>query len=209
MKRAHAAVGLARGDGCGLVADAHGVFEGYASVFEREDQGRDVVQRGAFAASLARRGAGGVKMLFQHDPNQPIGRWLDLKEDARGLYVRGQLLSGVPKAHEVLTLMRAGVLDGLSIGFKVVRARRDRARSLRRLEVVDLWEISVVTFPMLDVARVSNVKRHKRRSARIKALLQPPKRDSMGGYLWCAANRGVPQFSQGTVKREGRGSTDA
>lgn len=135
-----------------------GGFEGYASLFGREDLGRDVVVRGAFAESLARRGARGVRMLFQHDPAQPIGVWDDLQEDAKGLYARGRLTADVAKAREVMALMKAGALDGLSIGFKVLKAKRDGRSGVRRLEKVDLWEISIVTFPMLPDARVASSK---------------------------------------------------
>lgn len=138
---------------------ADGVFEGYASLFGREDMGRDVVVRGAFAESLARRGAAGVRMLFQHDPSQPIGVWVDLQEDAKGLFVRGQLMREVARAREVMALMRAGAIDGLSIGFKAIEARRDARSGVRRLHRIDLWEISIVTFPMLPDARIANVKR--------------------------------------------------
>lgn len=138
---------------------ADGTFHGYASVFGKVDLGRDVVVPGAFADSLATRGAQGIKLLFQHDPNQPIGVWLELIEDARGLFARGRLMPEVTRAREVLSLMRAGALDGLSIGFRTVIGRRDPRTGVRRLEKIDLWEISVVTFPMLPEARVSAVKR--------------------------------------------------
>ena len=138
--------------------DAEGVFSGYASLFGEEDLGRDIVLPGAFAGSLKKRGADGIKMLFQHDPAQPIGVWKEIREDARGLFVRGQLMSEVAKAREVLALMRAGALDGLSIGFRTVRGRTEAAGGARRLTEVDLWEISVVTFPMLPDARVNSVK---------------------------------------------------
>ncbi|CCB65607.1 MULTISPECIES: HK97 family phage prohead protease [unclassified Hyphomicrobium] len=135
-----------------------GVFEGYASLFNREDLGHDVIAPGAFRDSLLNRGAARIKMLFQHDPGEPIGVWDEIREDARGLYVRGRLMTAVAKAREVFALMRAGALDGLSIGFKAVKARRDASTGVRRLEKVDLWEISVVTFPMLPGARVESVK---------------------------------------------------
>jgi HK97 family phage prohead protease len=135
-----------------------GACEGYASLFNREDLGHDVIAPGAFRESLKNRGAARIKMLFQHDPAEPIGVWDEIREDARGLYVRGRLMTAVAKAREVLALMRAGALDGLSIGFKAVKARRDAASGIRRLEKVDLWEISVVTFPMLPGARVEHVK---------------------------------------------------
>jgi len=97
-------------------------------------------------------------MLFQHDPNQPIGRWINIREDARGLFVRGQLTPGVGKSSEVLKLMRDGALDGLSIGFRTVRARKNAATGVRQILEADLWEISIVTFPMLPGARVERVK---------------------------------------------------
>jgi uncharacterized protein len=134
-----------------------GLFEGYASLFNKEDLGRDVVLPGAFRDSIRERGNSGVKMLFQHDPTQPIGIWLKVQEDARGLFVRGRLLSEIARAREVLAMMRSGAIDGLSIGFRMVKGARDR-HGVRRLEKIDLWEISVVTFPMQPEARVSAMK---------------------------------------------------
>lgn len=135
-----------------------GSFAGYASLFGSEDLSHDIVAPGAFRQSLARRGAAGVRMLFQHDAHQPIGVWTELREDGRGLYAKGQLTLEVAKAREVLSLMRAGALNGLSIGFKADRFRRDPRTGIRRLESVDLWEISVVTFPMLPGAVIERVK---------------------------------------------------
>jgi hypothetical protein len=139
-------------------AGLDGTFEGYASLFGRTDLGGDTVVPGAFRKSLAERGAAGIRMLFQHDPAMPIGVWLAIHEDARGLYCRGRLATEAAKAREVLALMRAGAVDGLSIGFRTVRAERDGRRPGRRLAEIDLWEISVVTFPMLPGARIAHVK---------------------------------------------------
>jgi HK97 family phage prohead protease len=144
--------------------EADGVFEGYASLFRVADLGKDVVEPGAFRDSLARRGAAGVKLLWQHDPAEPIGRWLDLREDGRGLRVLGRLSLAVGRAREIHALMHDGAVDGLSIGFRTERARTEPRTGLRRLEKVDLWEISLVTFPMLPQARVG----------RVKARLAPP-----------------------------------
>ncbi|MBD0415908.1 HK97 family phage prohead protease [Oryzicola mucosus] len=135
-----------------------GSFHGYASLFDKVDLGNDIVERGAFAKSLRTRGAGGIRMLFQHDPGEPIGTWTELREDERGLFVRGRLAAGVTRAREVLSLMRGGALDGLSIGFRTVKARKDAGSGVRRILEADLWEISVVTFPMLPDARVAAVK---------------------------------------------------
>ena len=98
-------------------------------------------------------------MLWQHEAGQPIGAWDDIGEDARGLRVKGRLNLDVAKAREVLSLMREGSVDGLSIGFRTERFVIDRKTGIRSLQKIDLWEISVVTFPMLPQARVSAVKR--------------------------------------------------
>lgn len=135
-----------------------GEFEGYASLFHREDLGRDIVMPGAFRETLRKRGIGGVKMLFQHDPNQPIGVWQRIYEDARGLFAKGRIMTELAKGREVLSMMRAGAINGLSIGFRTVNGHRDKRSGVRRLKIVDLWEISIVTFPMLPDARISAVK---------------------------------------------------
>jgi len=134
-----------------------GVFEGYASLFNVPDLGRDVVLEGAFRDSLRQRGARGIRMLFQHDPAEPIGVWSELGEDARGLFARGRLATDVGRAREILALVRAGAIDGLSIGFRAVSARREGKSGLRRLARIDLWEISIVTFPLLPGARITRV----------------------------------------------------
>lgn len=145
--------------------EADGSFSGYASLFGRVDLGRDVVERGAFARSLEKRGAAGIRMLFQHDPATPIGSWQEVREDARGLFVRGQLALDSARAREVHALMRGRALDGLSIGFRTVRARKEAKSGVRRILEADLWEISVVTFPMLPEARVDSVKGRVRRQS--------------------------------------------
>ncbi|WP_114213938.1 HK97 family phage prohead protease [Ochrobactrum sp. 3-3] len=135
-----------------------GSFSGYASVFGLPDLGNDVIERGAFSRSLAKGGVSGVRMLWQHDAAEPIGVWTAIREDARGLYVEGRLAKGVARARDALELMRGGGLDGLSIGFRTVKARKDARTGLRHIIEADLWEISVVTFPMLPQARVSSIK---------------------------------------------------
>jgi len=151
--RQHKRVDLALEDVSG-----DGSFSGYASLFGAVDLGRDVIEPGAFAASLKRRGASDVRMLYQHDPDQPIGRWLSIREDSRGLHVEGKLALGVARAREVHELMKSGALDGLSIGFQTLRARSEAKAGVRRILSADLWEISVVTFPMQPGARVTAVK---------------------------------------------------
>ena len=144
------------GQGAGLsVTDGH-VVAGYASVFGKKDQGGDVVQKGAYAASLKRLTAAGgrVKMLWQHDPGQPIGVWDEVREDETGLWVKGRILTDIAKGREATALLAAGAIDGLSIGYRTVKAERD-GKGQRLLAELELWEVSLVTFPMLPEARVS------------------------------------------------------
>jgi HK97 family phage prohead protease len=131
------------------------VIEGYASLFDKTDQGGDVVAPGAYQRSLAAIEDEGrrVKMLWQHDPAQPIGVWDEVREEDKGLYVKGRLLTEIKRGKEAATLVEAGAIDGLSIGYKTVRAKRD-AGGQRRLADLELWEVSLVTFPMLSDARV-------------------------------------------------------
>ena len=126
---------------------------GYASLFDEPDHGGDIVRRGAFAASLKRRAASGVRMLFQHDSGEPVGVWDVIAEDARGLFVRGRILGDAPRGRAALALVRHGAVDGLSIGFRTVKAR-PRPGGGRELLEIDLWEVSIVTFPMLAGARL-------------------------------------------------------
>lgn len=128
-----------------------GVIEGYASKFNIEDRGGDVMMPGAFTESLKSRPPPGVKMLWQHDAWQPIGIWDEIREDATGLWVKGRLLTGIQRAKEAALLMEAGAIEGLSIGYRTIKAS-DGEDFKRWLEVVDLWEVSVVTFPMLPEA---------------------------------------------------------
>jgi len=140
----------------GLVVTDGSLVQGYASVFGRRDQGGDVVQAGAYGASLKALAAAGrrVKMLWQHDPAQPIGVWDEVREDATGLYVKGRILMDVERGREAAALLAAGAIDGLSIGYRTLRAERD-GKGQRLLAELELWEVSLVTFPMLPEARVA------------------------------------------------------
>lgn len=135
-----------------------GTVEGYASLFGEVDQARDMVMPGAFTRTLALRGLRKIPMLFQHDPAEPVGIWLDLHEDFRGLWARGRLIPDVARGRELLALVSEGAVDGLSIGYRTVRGQIDPKTRIRKLYQVDLWEISIVTFPLLAGARVRAVK---------------------------------------------------
>lgn len=126
-------------------------IDGYASLWGVADLNGDVVAKGAFAASLAKTGARGVRMLHQHEGRAVVGVWDEMIEDERGLFVRGRLMDWSADSRFAGALSKAGALDGLSIGFRSSRARREGR--LRVLVEVDLWEVSLVTFPMLPGAR--------------------------------------------------------
>lgn len=120
-----------------------------------------MVEKGAFLKSLNGQKNRAIRMLFQHDPDQPIGSWTKLIEDDKGLYVEGSLTLDVDRAKDVHSLMLSGALDGLSIGFKTIRSRKDNHTGARHILEADLWEVSVVTFPMLPSARIESVKKRE------------------------------------------------
>lgn len=139
-----------------------GTIEGYGSIFGNVDSAGEIVEPGAFSASLvdSRRKGRKVRMLWQHDRDQPIGVWDDLAEDSKGLYVKGRLLKDVsPRAAEAYGLLKAGALDGLSIGYRVIEAApHPDTRGALSLKKLDLREVSIVTFAANERARVETVK---------------------------------------------------
>lgn len=141
------------GDGLSVTDGAE--IEGYASLFGKVDQGGDIVQKGAYADSIRALSMADqrVKMLWQHDPSQPIGVWTDVREDDLGLWVKGNLLESTQKGREAAALIGAGAIDGLSIGYRTRKAIKNE-KGQRLLTELDLWEVSLVTFPMLSSARV-------------------------------------------------------
>lgn len=143
-----------------------GSFSGYASVFRIPDRQGDVIEPGAFAESLQKR-AGEIRLLWQHDPAEPIGIFHTIREDAVGLYVEGRILLDVQRGKEAHSLLKSGALEGLSIGYTPVRFRHDPATGHRMIEALDLWEISLVTFPANPEAGVRRIK--GRREAAVKA----------------------------------------
>lgn len=135
-----------------------GTFEGYGSIFGNVDSYGEKVMPGAFVESLARHKREGtnVLMLWQHNPDEPIGLWEDLAEDAKGLWGRGRLLTEVQRAREVHVLLKAKAIRGLSIGYQEIDADKDN--NVRLLKKLDLWEISPVSFAANRRARVESVK---------------------------------------------------
>jgi len=137
-----------------------GSFTGYGAVFGNVDLGRDLIQRGAFSDSLSDWRSKGKwpKMLWHHNPREPIGVWTDMKEDDYGLHVSGRFTMGVAKAAEAYALLKDNAIDGLSIGYRTQDDEWDRDTDVRKLKKLDLMEVSLVTVPMNPAASVTDVK---------------------------------------------------
>jgi hypothetical protein len=141
--------------------DEGGYFEGYASMFGVVDSDGDVIVNGAFKDSVNRAYESGrmPKMLWQHDAKDIIGKWTEIREDERGLYVKGSLILETEKGREAYALMKAGVLDAMSVGFNIVDA--GNGTQGRVIKNLDLWEISLVTWGANPAALITNVKSQK------------------------------------------------
>jgi len=139
-----------------------GTFAGRASVFGVKDQGGDIVKAGAFKASLAKHKAAGRMPAFlaHHDVTKPIGVWTEVEEQAGALVVMGKFALETEAGRECYALAKMGALDGLSIGYGIADggSHYDAQAKATVLTKLDLWEISLVTFPMNEAARVSRVK---------------------------------------------------
>jgi uncharacterized protein len=137
-----------------------GVFSGYGSVFGNVDEGGDVVQKGAFGSSLADHAAKGTMpaLLWQHRSGEPIGAYTKMAEDDNGLLIEGQLALKTQRGMEAYELLKMKAISGLSIGFQTRDDSFDQKTGVRTIKQADLWEVSLVTFPMNDQARVAAVK---------------------------------------------------
>jgi HK97 family phage prohead protease len=139
-------------------AGEDGTIEGYGSVFGNKDSYNDVIEKGAFAQSIKSHKASQSMpaMLWQHDAAQPIGVWTDISEDENGLHMRGKFAMGTVKGREAYELAKMHALNGLSIGF--VAKGWDYSGEVRILTELELWEVSLVTFPANTKARITGVK---------------------------------------------------
>lgn len=147
-----------------------GCFVGYASVFDEVDNQQDVILRGAFARTVKGRGASKIKLLWQHDTKEPIGVFNVIKEDSFGLYVEGRLLLDLQRGREAYSLLKTGAVEGLSIGFAVKKASLDHETGNRIISDLELYEISLVTFPANSKAKISRVKSAEPPSAMLLEL---------------------------------------
>lgn len=141
--------------------DETGEFEGYASTFGNVDNGNDVCVKGCFSDTLAEITKTGQMpgLFWQHDKKEPIGEWLQIKEDAKGLWVKGKLWvnKGIARADQAYAMLKSAGPKGLSIGFIAEKVRKT-ANGVREILKTALAEVSVVTFPMNTMARVVSVK---------------------------------------------------
>lgn len=130
-------------------------LEGYGSVFGNVDSYGDIVAKGAFSDSLKAHSEKGTApaMLWQHNPDWPIGKWTEIREDDRGLYLKGEF-ADTQQGRDTRALARMGAITGMSIGFMTKGADMDRESGVRTIKQADLWEVSLVTFPANDAARV-------------------------------------------------------
>lgn len=138
-------------------ADESGEFSGYAAVFGNKDSGGDIIEKGAFSKTI-REDFDRIKILSQHtDCELPIGKPLELREDDKGLFIRGKI-SDTAKGRDIQTLMKDGVLNELSIGYDAVEFDYDSEQGVRQLKEIKLWEVSIVTWAMNDQAKIDEVK---------------------------------------------------
>jgi len=141
--------------------EEQGDFEGYASTFAGEpDAGGDIVAKGAFSETLAQHSARGTmpKLFWQHDSSSPIGKWLEATEDEKGLLVRGRLNMDVQRGREAHALLKAGDIDGLSIGYRIREKIVDDENGIWTLTKLDLFEVSIVSIGMNENATIASVK---------------------------------------------------
>jgi HK97 family phage prohead protease len=143
-----------------------GTIKGLGSVFDdNPDEYGDIVVKGAFKKSIRKGGRNGTgfPMLWQHNSDEPIGKWVSLKETNEGLELIGKITRGVQKAEEAYLLMKDEVVQALSIGYDTRNGavEFDHEKGIRYLKEVNLWEISAVTFPAKTTAVVTDVKNIK------------------------------------------------
>lgn len=137
-----------------------GTFEGYGSVFGTLDAHKDVIVKGAFSESLLARSAKGQmpSLLWQHRSSEPIGIYTEMFEDDVGLYVKGKLATKTTRGLEAYELMKMKAISGLSIGGYLSDEVYDSKTGINTIKKVDLWEVSLVTFPSNGDARITTVK---------------------------------------------------
>ena len=132
------------------------MFEGYGSFFGNVDSHKDIVEKGAFKKTI-NENKDRIKILWQHDTWQPIGKPVHMEEDSKGLYVKAKIAQ-TETGKEAMILMKEGIVNELSIGFSVIKDEWDRDTNIRKLKEIKLYEISAVTFASNPKATITGVK---------------------------------------------------
>lgn len=187
-----------------------GTVEGYGSVFGVKDSYDDVIANGAFTKSLSEHKSAGTMpaMLWQHDSSEPIGIWTEMVEDSKGLKIKGKLALDTVRGKEAHALLKLGALNGLSIGFVSKQWAYDKETDIRTLLEVDLWEVSLVTFPANGKSRITNVKAAD--VAGVKTIRQAEKALRDAGFSDDAAKAFVAEVKRIALdERDAHGAADA
>lgn len=196
-----------------LAGETEGTFNGYGAVFNNVDSYGDVIAPGAFAETLSEwKGRGKFPpMLLQHggmgigvDDMLPVGEWTHMEENSRGLKMSGRLFAlNTERGQYIYEGLKSGVLDGLSIGFMVKESINGTKPNepARKLTKIDLWEVSIVTFPANPKARVTGVKnmtpdelRELEAALRDEGLSRTDAVRAVSGFKkWCQSDSGAPE----------------
>jgi HK97 family phage prohead protease len=150
-----------------------GTFTGIASVYDVEDLGGDIIEKGAFKKTISENPE--VVILWQHDQTEVIGKGR-VREDGKNILLDGKLDLEDPMGQKAHRKLKGKLVKGLSIGFRTIKAKFEeitedsKSRYIRRIQELKLWEVSVVTFPMLPQAQVTSVKNADEYEARIARL---------------------------------------
>lgn len=160
--------------------EENGLFSGYASVFNVVDKQNDLILPGAFKENLNKDK---IKLLWQHNQSEPIGYIIDIHENDVGLYITAHLLLGIQKAEEVYLMLKTGVINGLSIGYIPLEYDIDHESGARVLKQVELWEVSLVTFPANLAAQVVNVKSQDNEQKMLIRAIKKAKDVLTGTYI--------------------------
>lgn len=151
----------------------NGTFDGYLSTFNNIDSYGDVIRPGAFKKTIIENGS--FPALWQHDTYEPIGKFVELREDDYGLWVRGELNMETQRGREAYALLKQGALDGLSIGFSTLKDTWEG--EVRHIQEVRLWEGSLVTFPANELAKVTSVRSRQDFELALNAIVNTKARD--------------------------------
>lgn len=155
-----------------LRSESQGIITGYGAVFGGIDSYGDTIIKGAFRESLAQHKANGSApvMLWAHKPESPVGRWTDMIEDARGLKLTGQINMRTSAGTEAFEHLKAGDINGLSIGYRIPKGGSEYREGINFLKRIDLAEVSIVSVPADSAARISSIKAQTVKPATVRSL---------------------------------------